>query len=156
MKSRLIVLALGCTAALTAFAGEVACPDLATAVQVATCPSEEELKYTFTGYCSDNARMYGKDKETCATYENYRKLKNVAMWESADGAFHGYLSCDLAPAAIKAAKPRRVEVGTAGKLTRVACDYGNDIVFAHRTRAACKPAGDGACAEGKPCMASCD
>lgn len=120
MKSRLIVLALGCVAAFPVLAGEIACPDLATAVQVATCPSEEELKYTYTGYCADNARLYGKDKDTCATYENYRKLKNVAMWESADGAFHAYLSCDLAPAAIKAAKPRRVEVGKAGKLTRVA------------------------------------
>lgn len=156
MKSRLIVLALGCAAVFPALAGEIACPDLATAVQVATCPSEEELKYTYTGYCSDNARMYGKDKDTCATYENYRKLKNVALWESADGAFHAYLSCDLAPAAIKAAKPKRVGVGPAGKLTRVACDYGDDIVFAYRTRAACKPAGDGACAEGKPCKASCD
>jgi hypothetical protein len=156
MKSRLIVLALGCVAAFPVLAGEIACPDLATAVQVATCPSEEELKYTYTGYCADNARLYGKDKDTCATYENYRKLKNVAMWESADGAFHAYLSCDLAPAAIKAAKPRRVEVGKAGKLTRVACDYGDDIVFAHRTRAACKPAGDGACVAGKPCQANCD
>jgi hypothetical protein len=156
MKSRLIVLVLGCAAVFPAFAGEIACPDLASAVQVATCPSEEELKYTYTGYCSDNARLYGKDKETCATYENYRKLKNVVLWESADGAFHAYLSCNLAPAAIKAAKPRRVEVGKAGQLTRVACDYGDDIVFAHRTRAACKPAGDGACVEGKPCKAGCD
>lgn len=156
MKLHTIFLALGCACALPAAAGEVACPDLAAAVQVATCPSEEELRYTYTGYCSDNARLYGKDEETCASFDNYRKLKNVAMWESVDGAFHGYLSCDLTPAAIKAAKPRRVEVGKAGKLTRVACDYGDGIVFAHRTRAACKPAGDGACGAGTPCKASCD
>lgn len=156
MKLHTIFLALGCAWVLPAAAGEVACPDLATAVQVATCPSEEELRYTYTGYCSDNARLYGKDEETCASFENYRKLKNVAMWESADGAFHGYLSCDLAPAAIKAAKPRRIKIGAAGKLTRIACDYGDDIVFAYRTRAACKPVGDGTCAEGKPCKANCD
>lgn len=156
MKSRLIVLALGCVAAMPAVAGELACPDLAAAQQVATCPAEEELKYTFTGYCADNARLYGPDKETCASYENYRRLKNVVLWESADGEFQAYVSCDLAPAAIKAAKPQRVSVGKAGKLTRVACDYGEGIVFAHRTRAACKPAGDGACAAGKPCRAICD
>jgi hypothetical protein len=34
------------------------CPDLQTAVQVAACPSDEELKYTFMGYCSDDAKAY--------------------------------------------------------------------------------------------------
>jgi hypothetical protein len=156
MKSRLIVLALGCVAVLPAVAGELACPDLAAAVQVATCPSDEELKYTFTGYCSDNERMYGKSDATCTSFENYRKLKNVALWESADGEFQAYVSCDLAPAAIKAAKPVRVAVGKAGKLTRVACDYGGGIAFAHRSRATCKVEGDGSCSAGKPCKASCD
>lgn len=156
MKSRLIVLALVCVVALPANAGEISCPDLAAAVQVATCPSEEELKYTYTGYCSDNARLYGKDKDTCESYENYRKLKNIAYWESADGEFHAYLSCDLDSAAIKAARPQAVAVGKAGKLTRVACDYGNGIIFAHRTRNACQVAGDGKCAAGAACKVVCN
>lgn len=156
MKLSFLALAFGCAVALPAVAGEVACPDLSSAVQVATCPAEDELKYTYTGYCSDNARMYGKDKDTCSTYENYRKLKNVAMWESANGEFHAYLSCDLDAAAIKAAKPQRIGVGKAGKLTRVACDYGNDIVFAHRTRGECKVEGEGKCASGTECKATCN
>jgi hypothetical protein len=156
MKLRFFLLALGYTVILPAAASEVACPDLSVAIQVATCPSEEELKYTYTGYCGDNARLYGKEKDTCATYESYRKLKNVAMWESANGDFHAYLSCDLVPAAIKGAKLQRIGVGKVGKLSRVACDYGNDIVFAYRTRATCKVEGDGNCTDGKPCKVSCE
>lgn len=156
MKSRLLVLALGCITVLPAVAGELVCPDLASAVQVATCPSDEELKYTFTGYCSDNERMYGKSDDTCTSFEKYRKLKNVALWESADGEFQAYVSCDLTPAAIKAAKPVRIVVGKAGKLTRVACDYGDGIAFTHRSRATCKVEGDGNCGAGAACKANCD
>lgn len=156
MKSSLVVLVFGCVVALPVSAGDVACPDLARAVPVATCPSEEELKYTYTGYCSDNARLYGKDKETCSSYETYRKLKNVAMWESADGEFHAYLSCDLAAATIKAAQPQGISVGKAGPLTRVACDYGNDIVFALRTRSTCTVVGDGKCVSATACTVTCN
>ncbi len=151
----LLVLMFGCAAALPAAAKDVACPDLASAVQVASCPSEEELRYTFMGYCSDNARMYSKD-DNCASYETYRKLKNIALWESADGEFQAYVSCDLSPAITKAAQPQKISVGKAGKLTRLACDYGEGIVFTYRTRAQCTVSGDGACAPGAPCKARCD
>lgn len=159
MKLIRLLITLALTApALPALAGPpstpLACPDLAAAKQVVACPSEEELQYTYVGYCSDNARMYGKDKDTCETYDNYRKLKNIALWESADGEFHAYLSCDLAPAAITAAQPQRISIGKAGTLNRVACDYGPEISFAHRTRASCKPVV--ACAEGKPCRTECN
>lgn len=157
MKSRLLVLALGCGAMLPANAGNIACPDLSVAVQVATCPSEEELRYTYTGYCADDARMYGKDKEACESFENYRKMKNVVLWESADGEFHAYLSCDLSPAAIKSAKAQRIGIGKAGKLTRVACDYTQGITFAHRTHAQCKTLDEGSCAaDPAACKAACD
>jgi hypothetical protein len=136
-------------------AAELACPDLAAAVQVAPCPSEEELRYTFSGFCGDNARMYAKDTDTCVSYENYRKAKNIALWESANGEFQAYLSCDLSLAAVRTAKAQRIIVGKAGKLTRVACEYGQGIVFAHRTHAACKVEGDGGCS-GPACKASCD
>jgi hypothetical protein len=33
--------------------------------------------------------------------------ENVALWKSGDGAFQGYLSCELPAAAVKAAKPAR-------------------------------------------------
>lgn len=164
MKSnsiRSIILALCCGTAPAAFAAEIACPDLATAAQVAPCPSEEELQVTFHGYCGDDSRMYakGKDMDTCVSYENYRALKNIALWEAAGGEFQAYVSCDLAPAKVKAAKASKVTVGTAGKLTRIACDYGEGIVFAHRTRATCKVGGKihplGECA-GESCKADCE
>jgi len=41
-----------------AIAESLACPDLAQARQVAACPTEAKLRYTFVGYCSDNARMF--------------------------------------------------------------------------------------------------
>ena len=157
MKHTLIALVLTLGAALPAIAETLACPDPATAVQVATCPSEEELKYTYTGYCSDNARMYGKDKDTCASYENYRKLKNTALWESKDGAFHAYISCDLPVDTLKKLKAVSIAATRQGKLTRLACSYPEGITFAHRTRAECKVRGDGNCAAGPAaCQADCN
>lgn len=130
-------------AVASAQAGVVACPDLSAAVQVNTCPSEEELRYTYRGYCSDNARLYDKERDMylCAKYENYRDRKNIALWESADGAFNGYLSCDLKTADIKAAKPTKLSIERKNGMTRVICAYGDGMVFTQRTRAECKPAG---------------
>jgi hypothetical protein len=90
MRSSLIAVALLVGPATTAAKGETLfCPDLAAAVQVGACPSEEELRYTFTGYCSDNARLYDPDTVTCSDYKHYRRLKNVALWESRDGSLPG-------------------------------------------------------------------
>ncbi|MBU0752140.1 MAG: hypothetical protein KJ787_12780 [Gammaproteobacteria bacterium] len=144
----------------TAFAARaevVACPDLATAVQVATCPSEEELKYTFTGYCSDNSRAYRGDTDVCTDYRSYRKLKNVAMWESADGMFQAYVSCDLPPEKVRQAKAVAIKSGKQGKITRLACSYGEGLTFTYRTRAECKVQGAGNCAaDAGACKAGCD
>ncbi|MDK9724211.1 MAG: hypothetical protein OEL88_04925 [Sterolibacteriaceae bacterium MAG5] len=153
MKSALVALFLLFAANLAA-AETLACPSLATAVQVGTCPTEEELRYTFTGYCSDNARMYGKGDDTCASYQNYRKLKNIVLWESADGEFHAYLSCDLPAAAVKEARATGVAVNKQGTMTRVLCSYGEGIAFAHRTRAACKVEAP-SCADGA-CKVNCE
>lgn len=152
MKLPWLVLAL--LSATTHAAESVRCPDLASAVQVATCPSEAELKYTFTGYCADNARLYDKDP-ACASEQAYRQKKNVALWESRDGAFQGYVSCDLPPTSVRAASPSRIAVTRVGSLTRIACTYRDGILFTQRTRAGCSVAGDGNCATGE-CKASCE
>ena len=139
-----------------AFAETVGCPDLAQAVQVGACPSEEDLRYTYTGYCSDNARMYDMKDDVCATFENYRKLKNVVLWESGDGAFSGYLSCDLPAAKVKAAPVVALAVARRGNMTRVVCTYGDGVMLSHRTKLSCRAEGDGSC-PGNPagCRASC-
>ncbi len=144
--------------ATAAHAETIACPDLAQAALVGTCPSEEELLFTFNGYCSDNARIYNwQEEQVCTDYPLYRRLKNVVLWEAGKGDFHAYLSCDLPQQQIKAARPVRIGVETKGKLTRVVCSYGEGIAFVLRTKARCKAEGAGDCS-GDPsaCRVKCE
>lgn len=120
----------------------VSCPDLAAAVQVGACPAEEELQHTFTGYCSDNAKAYAKETDECVDYRLYRKLKNIALWESADGDFSGYVSCDLPVNQLKAAKAGGIKLAKQGSITRVICNYGDNLNFTYRTKAECKVSGE--------------
>lgn len=158
MRIRSIHLAIAlCGFVATSASGAgLACPDIAEARQVAVCPSAEELEYTFLGYCGDNARLYGRDGDTCESFENYRKVKDIALWESADGAFSGYVSCATAPAAVRAAGPVRMTVERKGTLTLLTCSYGDDIRLVHRTKAACEVLGQGECAQPGDCRASCE
>lgn len=161
MRSAAIVCFLLLTPAIvssTASAAEtLSCPLLTTAVQVGNCPSEDELKYTFTGYCSDNRRMYQDDAALCTDYQQYRKVKNLAYWESADGSFTAYLSCDLGAEAIRAAKASGMSATKQGKITLLSCNYSDEISFTHRSRRQCKVAGNGDCgSNANACKASCD
>lgn len=141
----------------TSLAAEIACPNLAAVKQVASCPSEEELLFTFNGYCSDNARIYGKGAEVCTDYQLYRKRKNVALWETADGAFHAYVSCDLPPEAVKQARVTQISVGKDGKMTRLACNYGEDLVFSYRSKEVCRAENAEACrSDPAACKAICE
>lgn len=141
-----------------AFADSMTCPDLSTAVQVGTCPSEEELRYTFSGYCSDDGKAYRGETDPCTDFALYRKLKNVALWESKDGAFDAYLSCEGPKGTLQQAKAASMRVTQKGKITQLVCSYGPGIAFTHRTRAQCVvEAGSADCA-GNPaaCKARCD
>lgn len=144
--------------ATAARAETVACPDLAQAALVGTCPSEEELQFTFNGYCSDNARMYNwQEEQVCTDYPLYRRLKNVVLWEAGKGDFQAYLSCDLSQQQVKAVKPAGISIQTKGKLTRVVCSYGEGITFVFRTKARCRLEGSGDCAaDPTGCKATCD
>jgi hypothetical protein len=157
MKTRLPPILLLLAIALPATAASVACPDLATAVQVAACPADEELRYTFTGYCSDNNRSYKGDTDVCTDFQAYRKLKNVALWESADGNFNAYVSCDRAPAAVRALKPVAIRVARQGSITQLVCGYGEGLSFTWRTRATCRVDSTADCRD-KPlaCKADCE
>ena len=135
-------------------AQSMSCPGLTDAVQVAACPSEEELRYTFLGFCGDGARLYGGDVLTCATFENYRAAKNYALWESADGQFSGYLSCNVAADTIHASKAQRMHAQRKGNLSRLICDYDNEHRLIHRTKAICKVEAED-CSAGE-CRAVCE
>ncbi len=137
----------------TAAAETVSCPDLASAVQVMPCPPEEELRYTYTAYCADNARMYGKAAADCADFAAYRRIKNLALWEAGAGKFDGYVSCEPPVPDTKAAKPATMTVARKGTVTHVVCNYGEGLRFTYRTKAKCQVAE--ACA-GAECKASCE
>lgn len=157
MNSRYVLLILSLFCASTGAMAETrACPDLSTTVQVGACPSEEDLEYTFKGYCSDNARMYDKTEQVCTDYKLYRALKNVSLWETRDGSFDGYVSCDPAKAGFAAGKAKAVDISRQGSVTRVTCSYTTGVVFTHRTKAKC--VADAAACESDPaaCKASCE
>lgn len=141
----------------SALAATVTCPDLAKAVQVASCPAEEELAYTFTGYCSDNNRSYKGDTDVCTDYQRYRRLKNVALWESVDGVFNAYVSCDRPSASVASARAAAVRVIRQGKQTQLVCSYGEGLSFTWRTRMECRVDGAADCATNPAtCKADCN
>ena len=154
---RLLPLALLAAFPVVAAAATVACPDLAAAAQVASCPAEEELRHTYTGFCSDDAKAYKGETDVCKDYQAYRKLKNVALWESADGNFSAYVSCERPPAQVKAAKVASIRAAKQGKITLLVCGYGDGLAFTWRSRAECKVEPGADCAA-KPssCKASCE
>jgi hypothetical protein len=157
MKIRSFAFAALLASLTPAFASTVGCPDLAAAKMTGSCPSEDELLFTFNGYCSDNARIYGKGAEVCTSYQKYRQLKNIVLWESGDGAFQAYVSCDLPADAVKAKKASAVAVSKDGKMTRLACGYGDGVTFTYRTHEQCRVDGAAACkADAAACQASCE
>ena len=157
MTRRLIAFILLFGPAAAALAETLPCPSLSSAVQIGACPNEAELKYTFNGYCSDNARLYGKASDTCTDYQQYRSLKNTALWETAGGTFHAYISCDLPAASVKSAEATRISLAKQGKISQLVCDYRDGIVFTYRTRSECRLEGDGHCdSQGAACKASCE
>lgn len=149
--------AIGLFIALSASAADLTCPDLGTLVQVNGCPTEEELQYTYTGYCSDNAMAYGNKTDPCVRYADYRKLKNLALWESKDGRFDGYVSCDLPLAQWQAAKPTGISLSSQGKVTKLICSYPQGINLTYRTRETCVITDARACAANPgACTATCN
>lgn len=141
---------------LSAAAAQYACPDLGGAKQVNACPTEDELKHTYSGFCSDDKKVYGGETDNCIRYQDYRAMKNNALWESADGAFDGYVSCDLPKSKVQTLKATSMKIEQQGSLTKVVCSYPNAIKLTYRTKGACK-VDDKACAA-KPggCQATCD
>ncbi|MCL2345354.1 MAG: hypothetical protein FWC58_05835 [Desulfobulbus sp.] len=150
--------ALGVALSLPAAATELVCPDLAALVQVNGCPTEEELQTTYIGYCSDDANVYGKKTDPCVDYADYRKLKNQARWESADGQFDGYLSCDLPEAQWRTQQPTGIAVAMQGKIAKVVCSYPHGIHLTYRSHQTCVLADDAkTCADNAAaCRAMCN
>ena len=140
-----------------ASAATVVCPDLKTAVQVGTCPTEEQLKYTFVGFCSDDAKAYRGETDVCTDFQQYRQLKNTVLWESADGAFDAYVSCDLPKDTFQRTSATGMKLGKQGKVTQLICSYPNGVNFIYRTRAQCQlDTSPGCAANPANCTAICN
>ena len=145
-----------CGLSIPASAGMLGCPDLATVVQVGACPSEDELKYTFKGYCSDNARMYDQGEQVCTDYALYRRLKNVSLWETKDGRFDGYVSCETGPVPLAQGRAVKLAISKQGSVTRVACSYDVGVTLTHRTKARCTVAVADCSGTPDTCKAECE
>lgn len=142
-------------AAFAAQAQTLSCPTQEQMRQVNACPTEEQLRATFHGFCGDDSKAYQGQTGPCADYQEFRRLKNTALWESADGAFDGYLSCETSAAAIKKSNLTRMLATQKGSITAVMCLYGSDAVLTHRTRKTCTVAP--ACAsDPAQCQAVCE
>ena len=158
MKYRQLALAFcAATLSFTAAATTLSCPDLATVVQVNACPTEDELKHTYSGFCSDDAKAYANQTDSCIRFEDYRRMKNQARWESKDGEFDGYVSCDLPAGKLKALKATGMKLVAQGKLTKLVCAYPDGINFTYRTKAACAIDDEKACAaDAASCKVTCN
>lgn len=157
MKIRLVLILSAVIFAQATLAETVACPDLATAVQVGTCPSEEELQFTFNGYCSDNARIYEKpEDQLCTDYAIYRSMKNFSLWETRDGRFSGYVSCDPGKAGLEGAKVSGLKLDKQGSVARLTCHYSTGAVFTHRTKSKCVADAGHCASDPAACQASCE
>lgn len=149
MKCRVLaalLAALAASAAPAVAAQELSCPQPGTWVQVVACQPPDQLRQSYTGYCSDNRRLYGRDSDTCTSFENFLQAKNTARWESADGAFEGYLSCQPGAGAAASLPPATMSLERQGAITVVSCRYGNAATLNHRTRASCTLVDAAACA----------
>ncbi len=142
---------------LPAAAETVACPDPAQAIQVGACPAEEDLRIGFGGYCSDNARLYDKaDKQLCTDYGLYRAAKNIALWETPDGRFSGYVSCEPGRAGLAGAVVKGLRIDKQGSVTRLSCQYNTGLALSHRTKSACTADAAACAADPAACAARCE
>ena len=157
MKRHIFLLFALTSAGFSVVAETVPCPALSTLAQVGACPSEEELRFTFDGYCSDNGRAYDKpEKQICTDFALYRAMKDVALWETSDGRFSGYVNCDPGKSGLAGAIPNGLRIDKQGSVTRMTCTYSSGVAFTYRSKAQCV-AETVACASNPgACVATCE
>lgn len=142
-------------ASFASHAQTLSCPQPEQLRQVNACPTEEQMRAHFNGFCSENSNAYEGKTGPCTDYQEFRRLKNTALWESADGAFDGYLSCETPVSSIQKSNLTRMLATQKGSITAVMCLYGSDVVLTHRTRKTCTVAP--ACAsDPAKCQAVCE
>lgn len=124
-------------AATVSHAQTLSCPSQEQMRQINACPTEEQLRANFHGFCGDDSKAYQGQTGPCADYAVFRRLKNTALWESADGAFDGYLSCESPAPVIGKSSLTAMRVEKKGAITALVCQYGPSVLLTHRTRKTC-------------------
>ena len=116
------------------------CPDISKSVKVGDCPSDDELKRMFRNTCGwrDTENKNPHSEGVCKSYSLFKKAKNTALWESADGEFDGYLSCDKKENEIKASKLVKISINQKREWDRVICTYEGGSRLVVRTRKTCE------------------
>ena len=119
------------------------CPDISQARQVADCPSHAELVHIFSSTCgSKNIKDENPHaKGYCKSFDLFKQAKNTALWESADGEYLGYLSCNTPAAEIKAGKLASISLLQRGRMDKITCAYDSGAKLALRTRKNCQVPG---------------
>ncbi|MES9963229.1 MAG: hypothetical protein ABW116_06790 [Candidatus Sedimenticola sp. 20ELBAFRAG] len=143
----------------------IQCPDLSQAKQLVDCPAEAEMERYFKKHCDFERDPDAKKPELCDSFKEYKRRKFNAMWESSDGEFMGYLSCDAPPAELKKRQQTSVAVSQKNGLYKIVCGYEGGSRLIMRTRSVCRVPGvkttgivmRAECgANGKPCVVECD
>jgi len=116
------------------------CPDISKSAKIGGCSSDDGLKRMFNATCGwqDTEKENPHAKGICKNYSLFKKAKNTALWESSDGKFDGYLSCDKKENEIKASKLVKISTSWKREWNRVICTYegGSELVL--RTRETCE------------------
>jgi hypothetical protein len=141
VRASLLSLAILATSNPVWSGNTVQCPELSQARQILECPGEEEIERMFKATCGFERDPNAKEPELCDTRTEFKRRKNTALWESADGEFSGYITCDTPAAQIKKLSATGIAVSQKNGLYKVDCGYRDGIKLTLRTRSVCKVPG---------------
>lgn len=134
-----------------------ACPDLSTAEQLGSCPSEEEIMRNYRVDCPPHLERAGD----CMPFQLFAMRKNKAIWAVMSGGeeFLPYVSCGIPVDTVKGSKAvsLRVSCRASGRC-QMLCGYENDITLRLRFKGKCTTATEGKidCKENPmACVAQC-
>lgn len=114
------------------------CPDMAQAKQVGECAAEDEIKSMFKRTFGLSCDPQAKDSMECEKYAQFKMKKYSALWESSDGVFMGYVTCNSSAAEISKAKPSSVSISQKNGLHKITCKYQEGVSLSMRTRNDCR------------------
>ncbi len=116
------------------------CPEISTAKQVADCPADEEMKRMYELTCG-----LGEDKNPdpsvagiCSSYDAFLQKKQSALWESGDGQYMGYVSCNTPASKIKQGRLLTIGLSQRGVMDKIDCSYEGGVTLSLRTRKQCR------------------